>query len=151
VSVSGSHRQHPRPTAGRISAARSLAGVAVVLALLGGGIYVLVIGTDLEDWTVLWVSWTALLVKAIAQRRHDRGYILLAAGLAVSATWQVISAFAHHYHWPASQLSVIAVTGDWLRWAVIALVAVSVVIGLRSGTLTWPPWRSADQGPADPG
>jgi hypothetical protein len=112
-----------------------------------------VVGTDLEDWAVLWACWTALLIKAITRRRADRGFVWLAAGLEASATWQVISTVAHHDRWPASQLAVIAATGNWLRWAVLALIAVSIVVGLRTGSLTWPPWGSAraDQGPADPG
>jgi len=46
---------------------------------------------------------------------------------------------------------VVALTGDWLRALLTVLFVVSIVIGIRSGELTWPPWRLSENDRADLG
>ncbi len=129
-----------------------LTGLAVIAVIpgMGAGIYLMVIGTPLEDSIATLVAFTGVLIFQIVKRHRDASNVWLLAGVVLPATWQVVSAFAQHRGWPAHELAVVASAGDWVRWAVLpACIGMSIVVGIRSGSLNWPPWRFSDHGSAD--
>jgi hypothetical protein len=79
-----------------------------VLPAIGLSIYLLVIGTPLEDWTALLPVFAGLLIFQIVKRDRDASNIWLLAGVVLSAIWQIVSAFAQHSGWPAHELAAVA-------------------------------------------
>ncbi len=140
--MNGAHRLNP--AARRARAVRSLlTGLAVAGAVAAAGltIYLIVAGTNLRVWIVLWIVSVALLFGQVVRRKRDVGLILLAASWVATSSWQLVSEVAHDHHWAANQVSVIGSVGSWVRWAMLACIAVGIAIDIKSGSLTWPPWR----------
>ncbi len=92
-----------------------------------------------------------MLIRLVVRSERSVGMILAAASFVVTSSWQIVNAVAHDQHWPANQMSVVASIGNWLPWAIGACIAVSIVIDIRSGELTWPPWRPSDRDSAESG
>lgn len=111
---------------------------AGILALLALGIYLIVSGTDLELWGASWLLAVIMAIQAVARRgRNQRYERWLVPGLVLLATWNLFSAFAHDRRWPGADLHAINLIGYGVGSIAVVLLAVALVMEIRSGGFRW--------------
>jgi hypothetical protein len=111
-----------------------LAIVAVPVALLALGIYLIFFGTDLELWGVNCLIAMAVLIQAVVRRSRGPAYLRwLTPAWLLAAAWNVFSAFAHQRRWPPGQLHSVDLAGYGVGAVIVTLLCIALVIGIRSG------------------
>ena len=132
---SGRHAESTLKSAGRMLLLAAV--ILVLLALLGLAIYWLTLATTLELYGALTALWVALFIKSVVERRADRWFPWLAAGVLVGFSFDLATALAHHRHWSASSLHSLALTGDVADGVVAVLFGVVAVIWIWTVGLPW--------------
>jgi hypothetical protein len=144
--VSTAHRpRHARPSGPRDGFDIFRAGFTVfaVTAGLGLVIYLIVAGTNPQRDLALLAGLIFLLARTVSLPDRDAGLAWIVSGALLSETWQIVRDVGHGRGWPTPEVAAIASAGDWIRWTAVACGAIGIVVGIRSGTLTWPPWRDS--------
>jgi hypothetical protein len=141
MNMSGAHGAAGHPF---ISAFKSirwltklLALIAVIPALLVLIIYLATRATALEIWGFSWLVEMAVFVQCLVRASLGPSLRWLTASVLLVTTWNVFSAFAHQRSWPPGQLHSLSLVGYGVALAAAALLAVALVIDIRSGRFGW--------------
>jgi hypothetical protein len=113
--------------------------VAAVVALPFGVIALIIYlanylessGRELDLLAVIWLGGIAWLVDSVVRRR-DQGVNWTVAGVVLTTTPQLVSAFGRKRHWPAGQLHQIDVIGRGVDMIFTAYLVVVMLIWMTS-------------------
>jgi hypothetical protein len=122
--------------------------VAAPLAVIALGAYFLVTGSDLVSSSMAVVPVAALLISSIIERdKKNRFFLWVAAILLAQLTLQLVGTLAAHHIWLAGHAHALSQISDWTRWIAIPLIAIRVLIAIRSGELRFGRPRPDSQPP----
>jgi hypothetical protein len=110
--------------------------VAAPLAVIALGAYFLVTGSDLVSSSMALITVAALLIASILERdTKNRFFLWATAILLAQLTLQLAGTLAAHHVWLAGHAHVLSQVSGWTRWIAIPLLAIRLVIAIRSGEL----------------
>lgn len=115
--------------------------VVVLLALAAAAVvfYDLVTSSNLVvAYSAVSVFWVGYFIWSLVRRRGTF-WLWISASLLLSTISQLITALAHRHQWLAAQPHLAAQLSDWARWIGLALLAITLVLGIRSGELLF--WK----------
>jgi hypothetical protein len=120
-----------------------LAPVALLAALaaVGVGAYCCFTSSNfLVTFSILWVVEAGILVRGLTRPRWKGAFFnWVMVGALIGTSYQIIAALVRQHIWLADH-HVMGLISDWTRWIALVFIAISVVVGIRSGELLF--WRS---------
>jgi hypothetical protein len=119
--------------------------LAVPAAALAFLFYMLVTGTALQDYGIVLLLWTALLIGAIVRRAKDGSLVWTASGMVLTLVVDFFRTLAHQHDWPPGQQHLLALIGNGVLVASLAIVAVLLVGLVKSSGFKWPRRSSAHE------
>jgi hypothetical protein len=124
-----------------------VAGVLVLLAGLGYGIYLLSNLTILLASAVSGGLVLAVFVWSLVDRDEKRTWRLwLLPALVLESAVQFSSALGRQHHWPAAQYHIISLAQDGVSWAIVPIcLAISLFLMIPPARRRWP-WRRGGPG-----